>query len=111
MKKKKSVVINNLSLMRIRNNLRSIILAAVRVEVRGYLAEKARKKGSRKYARLEQELETLKDNSICYCPRCKAIDKSMTFNPVEKRWYCVQCYLEMQHWTAKKKTGESFLFP
>jgi len=97
--------------MRIRNNLRNIILGAVHIKIREYLAESARKKGSRKYARLEQELDRIMDDSICYCPRCRARDKNMTFNPVEKRWYCVQCYLEMQHWTAKKKTGESFLFP
>jgi hypothetical protein len=97
--------------MRIRNNFRNIFLEAVHLQIREYLAEQAGRKGSRKYAGLEWGLRRSMDNSICYCPRCRAMDKNMTFNPIEKRWYCVQCYLEMQHWTAKKKTGESFLFP
>ena len=110
-RKKKTVVINNPQLMRMRNNFRNILLAAVHIKMQEYLAEEARRKGSRKYAGLQQELRRAENSSICRCPRCRARDKNMTFNPVDKTWYCVQCYLEMQHWTAKKKTGVSNLFP
>ncbi len=59
----------------------------------------------------EVELRNLINNSICECRRCVKTDQDMTYNPVDKSWYCVDCYKEMQRWTAKKKTGISVLFP
>ena len=56
-------------------------------------------------------IKRLVDNSICKCRRCVRTDQDMTYNPRDGAWYCVECYGEMQKRTAKKKTGESFLYP
>ncbi len=61
-------------------------------------------------ARMTEIFENV-DKSICKCFRCVATDKNMTYNPVEKAWFCFQCYEEMKGVTAKKKTGISMRFP
>lgn len=57
----------------------------------------------------KQEIRKIVDNSICECSRCSAPDKNMTYNPIRKEWYCVDCYKELQEYYKDKK--ESILFP
>lgn len=130
MKKKKSIVVNNPHLCKIRDNLRIFLFEwanrewnefnKAKREISYDINEKVRHPNT--YS--EEELIELRringlmtDNrdlvlrSICVCYRCPATDKNMTYNPIEKAWFCFQCYEEMKQWTAKKKTGISMRFP
>jgi hypothetical protein len=129
-KKKKSIVINNPQLNKIRNNLRILLIRWANNEW-DKLKEKERKISYNINGRVrhpnsysveeKSELHRFRseiikntemvDKSICKCFRCVATDKNMTYNPVEKAWFCFQCYEEMKRWTMKKKTGISVRFP
>ena len=130
MKKKKSIVINNPHLVKIRDNLRILLIRwassewdRLKEEERGisydgngrvrhpnsYSADEKSKLN--KIRKKMTETFELVDNSICKCFRCVATNKNMTYNPVEKAWFCFQCYEEMKRWTMKKKTGISVRFP
>ena len=130
MKKKRSIVVNNPQLRRIRDNLRLLFMGAARSQWSRLSAEKEKiiydKNHKRRHpndysneekdrlvilARRMTDNTEMVDNSICKCFRCVATDKNMTYNPVEKAWYCFQCYEEMKRWTMKKKTGISVRFP
>jgi hypothetical protein len=109
--KKKTIALRNPSHIRVRNNFRAVLIEALYRKLDEYHEKDAKKKRSMKYGRLKQELRDLERKSICRCPRCSATDRDMTFNPIDDTWYCTECYQEMHHWTANKKTGESVRFP
>jgi hypothetical protein len=126
--KKVVIRIKDPKLKKIRNNLRNLWLARARDDSRK-LQESVRKIKHdengvyKKYLtaaevevvrRLNREINIIsemKDNSICKCRRCIRTDQDMTYNPHDGAWYCVECYDEMQEWTAKRKTGVSLFFP
>ena len=130
MKKKRSIVVNNPKLRKIRNNLRLLLMSWASREwnilndketkisynengkprhPNTYTDEEKRERI--RLSSLMDENRSLVRNSICKCFRCVATDKNMTYNPVEKAWFCFQCYEELKQWTAKKKTGISMRFP
>ena len=55
------------------------------------------------------ELESCESASICMCTVCAKGDKDATYNPVDKQWYCVDCYNE--NWDFYKDSENSFLYP
>ena len=130
MKKKRTISIKHSKLQQIRNNLRILFIKAkstqwkqlndeldqIERDKNGELISmknltKEQKERIYELERKKTELNKLVDKSICKCRRCVKTDQDMTYNPIDKSWYCVDCYKEMQRWTAKKKTGISILFP
>ena len=116
MKKKKIVSIKHPKLQQIRNNFRLLLVKIAQDRWFGIhnallKLPKDDIKGAQILNSKKQELDNIVKNSICKCRRCVKTDRDMTYNPVDKAWYCVDCYKEMQRWTAKKKTGISLLFP
>lgn len=130
MKKKRSIIVNNPQLCKIRDNLRTFLFEWANREWNEFKKEEreisysidGKVRHPSTYS--EEELIELKkisglmtnnrdlvQKSICVCYRCPATDKNMTYNPIEKAWFCFQCYEEMRCWTAKKKTGISARFP
>ena len=57
---------------------------------------------------MNENMELVK-RSICMCSSCSAPDKDMTYNPVTKEWFCVDCYRELQDFYKDKQ--ESFMYP
>ena len=130
MKKKRTISIKHKKLKYIRDNFRILLLKVAQEELLKIL-KKIKKieyndHGKLKHpndltieektilndlTKIKVEIRQLIDKSICKCHRCIKTDQDMTYNPVDKAWYCVDCYKEMQRWTAKKKTGISVLFP
>ena len=130
MKKKRSIIVNNPQLKRIRDNLRVLLIRWASREWNQWndvkkeitYDENGKVRHPNTYSKSEKgELRRLRglmsanrdlvEESICKCFRCVATDKNMTYNPVEKAWFCFQCYEEMKRWTMKKKTGISVRFP
>ncbi|MHA1985923.1 MAG: hypothetical protein ACW98D_04715 [Promethearchaeota archaeon] len=56
-----------------------------------------------------KELDDIARRSICKCTVCSASDKNMTYNPVEKEWFCVDCYKLNQNFY--KDTDKAYLYP
>lgn len=130
MKKKRSIVVNNPQLRKIRDNMRILLMdwasrewnklkdeeLKITYDESGNVRHPNTYSGQeitelRRISKLMSENRSLVETSICKCFRCVATDKNMTYNPVEKAWFCIQCYEEMKRWTAKKKTGISIRFP
>ncbi len=112
MKKKKTIVIKNSSLQKIRNNFRRILILesnrrsgkitdsrrAIEHDPDGNLRELSTEE-QRRVINLCTKSNYLSDklrDSICVCGSCHAVDKDMTFNPTIKRWYCVDCFNELR---------------
>lgn len=56
-----------------------------------------------------REIDHIVDYSICKCTVCGASYKDMTYNPAQERWFCVDCYQQLQQDFKGKE--ESVLFP
>lgn len=109
MKKKRAIVIKNPDLIRLRNNLRIILRKwasaewnKLHEEQEEILLDKSKSEIFRKLEREKQKIRKIVDSSICRCSRCSAFDKDMTYNPVRKVWYCVECYKELQDYYKGK---------
>jgi len=126
--KKRTITIKNPQLRKIRDNFRHLWREVAHqfsmklhdkeneIYYNGYGKFKSKLTGEeiervRNISRKLNEIRNLVDKSICKCRRCVRSDQDMTYNPRDGAWYCVECYEEMQRWTAKKKTGKSVLFP
>ena len=83
MKKKKTIMIWDPQLRRIRNNLRSVLIS---------FAVDKRSEISSNYQWKKSEISRKLDRSICLCPSCNRSNQNMTFNPGLKEWYCTECY-------------------
>lgn len=110
MKKKYTIRIRDPQLRRIRNELRALLQSAESAKLNEILDREWELQQSegfweknhpnyKKLHRKSQELATLGNNlsfayksSIIKCPVCQRIDKDMTFNPVLKEWFCMECY-------------------
>ena len=130
MKKKRTIIVNNPQLRRIRDELRILLIRWASKEWNHLNDEEVKitfdENGKPRHPNTYNEEEKVElrrisalmavnrdlvEKSICKCFRCVATDKNMTYNPVEKAWFCFQCYEEMKRWTMKKKTGISVRFP
>ena len=128
MKKKRTIAIKNPKLRKIRDNLRSILIqwkisqwnqlddeyGKIHIDQDG----KSRRrqdytlKEAEKVRILREKMSKLTDilrGSICECLTCGASYKDMTYNPVEKQWFCVDCYKTNQEYY--KDTDEAYLYP
>lgn len=90
-------------LIKIRNNLRNLLLWAYfdKAEELHKLLKKARRKKNRtlktgeSYTEINQSyisLSRAKNRSIIYCPNCKSSDKDMVKTKVKRQWVCPNCY-------------------
>ena len=130
MKRKRIISIKHPKLREIRNNFRILLIKAtdtqwyklqeeidqIEIDSNGKLISfrELTIEQKQKINRLEKkksDLDRLVDISICKCRRCVRTNQDMTYNPVDKAWYCVECYEEMQNLTYNKKTGISDLYP
>lgn len=120
MKKKRSIVIKDPKLRRIRNNLRKILIGTVqgrRIDLtsgidaisrdsEGQLRMNLTPSERAEFKRLKDirsQINELTDKSICYCTACKQINKDMTYNPTLEKWYCVECFEEFRdHYYQQK---------
>ncbi len=120
MKKKKSIVIKDPKLQRIRNNLREILIKmfqnkdikltseidAISRDSEGQLRMHLTPSESAEFKRLKDirsQISEIVDKSICYCTGCKQINKDMAYNAKLKRWYCLECSEEFRdHYYQQK---------
>jgi len=112
MKKKKTIVIKNSSLRKIRNFLRRILILesnkrsgevidrriAIEQDSSGNLRDLSTEE-QRKVIDLcafSGHLSKKLRDSICFCGSCHTVDKDMVYNTTIKRWYCVDCFNEFR---------------
>ena len=122
MKNKRTIVLKTPSLIKIRNNLRLIILKACSAVQLDILDEIEKIKTPDYYkgpppevdenlinlSNREAQIERSKRASILLCPACFKADKDMTYNPVLKEWYCIDCYLILKKGFAEDGQPEAF---
>lgn len=127
MGKKRTIVLKDPKLQRIRNNQRQVLIKAVqdiRHKLRSDINAISRDSEGRLRMNIDDsesvELQRLKDiqyqlneftdKSICYCDSCKQINKDMIYNLTLERWYCVECSEEFRdHYfqqEIRKQKGE-----
>lgn len=108
MKKKKTIIIKNPRLQKLRLNLRMVLIKAVSSEwnklhekQKKYLYDSLgnakkmdvfEKEQFRKIERGKQLLLRMENRSVCRCPSCQKTDRNMIFNPELQTWYCIDCY-------------------
>ena len=128
MKKKRTIIIKDPQLQKIRNNLRMLLIKwgsktwnhlfdeCDRIEHNEHRKIKhlheLTNEEKRQIDTIRREMKEIRsaiDNSICICTRCSAPDKDMFFNPVKKEWFCVNCAKELHEYYKSKK--EAFFFP
>jgi len=123
LKKKRTILIKNPCLKRIRNNLRSLVIQACGSEQGRLLEEEEKLKTIPDYYKnhppgLLKQAKKLNDQywaierplraSILLCPACFQSDKDMTYNPVRKEWYCTECYAELKKGFTEEGQPEQF---
>ena len=108
MKKKKTIIVKDPRLQKLRLNLRIILTRAIISEWNKLHLEEKRilyddlgntKKmssleieKSRDIGQRKQFLLNIEDKSICRCPSCQRTDLDMTYNPKLETWFCTNCY-------------------
>lgn len=108
MKEKKTIVVKDPHLRKLRYNLRMIIIKAVSFEWNKLHTEEeqilyddlgdAKRMDSleieqfRDIEQKKQFLRNIEDKSICLCPSCQRTDLDMTYNPKLETWFCTNCY-------------------
>ncbi|MFX1328809.1 MAG: hypothetical protein ACFE91_11835 [Promethearchaeota archaeon] len=123
MKNKRTIIIKNPHLRRIRNNLRLLLIEACGIKQRKLQKEKERIKQIPEYfenhpPELLNRVKELNDQfweierplraSILLCPVCFQTDKDMTYNPMRKTWYCSECYEKLKSANINRGTPEEF---
>ncbi len=122
MKKKRTITLKTPALIKIRNNLRSLISVACRSIQLGILDEIEKIKTLDYYenhppeldeklielSKREAQIERALRASIVLCPACFKKDKDMTYNPVLKEWYCTDCYPILKKGFAEDGQPEAF---
>ena len=128
MKKKRTVAINNPKVRKIRDNLRALLIEWKISQwdqlndeyIKIHVGQNGRSRHSKDYTyeeeskvtEIQRKMKILDDSlrgSICECVACGASYKDMTYNPVEKQWFCVDCYKTNQDYY--KDTDEAYLYP
>lgn len=113
MKRAKTIVIKDPKLMKIRDNLRKILILECVAREEEISAKKRKlrfdKDGKFRSLTSKEEGEILKlslelrkymfsmRNSICFCEFCNSTDKDMSYVPRFKQWFCVDCYKELKN--------------
>ena len=110
MKKKRTIRITNSRLRKIRNSLREVLHLAESSVTNDLLEQRDNiqksphfwdenhpqyremRKEVQELASRANELSSAFNSSIVFCPVCMKIDKDMTYNPVLKEWFCIECY-------------------
>ena len=123
LKKKRTIIIRNQHLRRLRNNLRSLVIEACAAEQSKIHEEIEKLKLIPDYfethpPELLKRVKELNDKywaiktplreSILLCPACFQSDKDMTYNPVRKEWYCTECYAELKVGFTEEGRSEQF---
>lgn len=125
MNKKRTIIIKDPRLQKIRNNLRSLILEASR-SVQHKLMSKKEEFSKRiiketdgdhgmlhdQSRMIEKQIQMIDhhlDASIIFCPICFKSNKDMTYNPIVKKWYCTECYEKLKK--GYSDDGEPNRFP
>ncbi|MFX1498427.1 MAG: hypothetical protein ACFFBH_12950 [Promethearchaeota archaeon] len=120
MKDRRAIIIKSPRLLKIRNNLRRLLLAAVSAKWNKLFDDMDRlrytPKGTRRtvddftsdelqefraYQEQQNDLRKLSDESICKCIACGKGDRDMVYNKAYNAWYCTECY-GMERAYAKK---------
>ena len=98
MKKKKTIIIKNPRLQKLRYNLRMIIIkeahmrkSMLRKKWKEYW-EMGDRERAQDFAIEKQEISRSINNSICICHVCGSTKKNMVYNPELKTWFCIECY-------------------
>ena len=55
-----------------------------------------------------ERINRMIEDSICICNSCMKADRNMTFNPIEKNWYCDECYVRIKAFYHGKKEEKYF---
>lgn len=111
MKKKRKISIYNPQILKIRNNLRKLLLewakdqylyshesydpVKVLKDSYGKPYSRLSKEQRKKILRMRREVKRNNEiiySSICICPSCSSIDRNMIYYPEKKGWYCHLCY-------------------
>lgn len=123
MKVKRTIIIRNQHLRRLRNNLRSLLTEACGAEQGRLQGEKEKLMAVPDYfdnppPELLKQVKELNDQfwaietplreSILLCPACFQSDRDMTYNPVRKEWYCTGCYAELKKGFTEEGQPEQF---
>ena len=122
LKKKRTIIIKDPHLRKIRNNLRVLILKASRSIQHQILANMNTLKNdideffnrpelmqkNKDLEKKRQKIEQQLSDSIILCPSCLKSNKDMTFNPVRKTWYCTECYEFLKQRNEERGTPEEF---
>ena len=121
MNKKRTIIIKDPCLRKIRDNFRNLIISACSAEMSKIHDEKERLMKNEdfyeneKYRKLSKELndqywavERPFRASILYCHVCGKTNKDMTYNPVRKTWYCTECYEKLKKGNIERGTPEEF---
>lgn len=128
MKKKRTICIKDPKLRKIRDNFRDLWLEwgttlwkelfderrAIEYNESGRVKDPSEwsKEERAKIYMLGSEISRLRNfesASICMCTVCYKGDRDMTYNPVHREWYCVDCYNENREFY--KGTVNSSLYP
>jgi len=102
MKIKRTIIIKDPHLKKIRNNLRRVIISACSVEKSKSLDTETGDES--KFWAIERPLRA----SILLCPACFQSDKDMIYNPVRKEWYCLECYGILKAGFTEEGRSEQF---
>lgn len=119
MKKKKTIIIKDPRLRKIRDNLRVVLNLAVHKKLSELFdlmkqIDRSTDEGRDQYFALMHQRDSLKiaeEDSTIQCGACNfGIHRDVRFNPFDKAWYCIDCYdlIRDQYYIsmAKKKRGE-----
>lgn len=114
-KKKRTIMIKNPRLRKVRDSLREIISKASEYYEGELIQEKANlsietdKEKIKILASKRDQIHTALNNSICICPVCKSHTSDMTFNPYLKAWFCIDCYEKNRDFYIRR--GEPHIYP
>jgi len=117
LKHEKVIKIRNERLIKVRNNLRKILIKSIYDEIeilRNYdslygawlnLAP-AEQKEVAYLQGTKHELLSLLRKSICVCPICTKTDRDMIFIPHHKSWFCTDCHEKGLIWYHPRGSEE-----
>lgn len=127
MKQKRTISIRDPKLRRIRDQLRVLLLEVLKSKSIKISNKKEKLRNSEgfwnerssEFKKLHEKIQGLSSqrsdlryafhNSIVFCPVCRKINKDMTYNPVSRVWFCVECYKFNQMFETEQ--GRPELYP
>jgi hypothetical protein len=101
MKDQKIIALKNPNLIKLRDNIRRILLSACYFQIRQLsdqevkIMNKTQWKSTVDSNRLKYQQEKIKkilEKSICTCNICNSFEKNMIFDKPSDEWYCLDCY-------------------